>query len=227
MVVVQFMPQQSPLVLRLRTAFVLLLWDVTFFFTKTYGVEWGAAGSRRGDRAGEGQHQRCAAGLETGVGPPLPPHPPHPGAVGPGVSPGAAPWASPTPCSPPPCGSSCAAAHSTRHPEEPQALFSEFGKKYWAQPSNSPSVFAPAAVLFPYKLQLSQRLKRGDKAKRQRFCRWLLGRWGSPRFRQSLLFSDEATFYLNGTVNEQNCRVWGRENPHALVERDIQAPHLV
>ena len=75
--------------------------------------------------------------------------------------------------------------------------------------------------LFPYKLQLTQRLKRGDKAKRQGFCRWLLGRWGSPRFRQSLLFSDEANFYLNGCVNKQNCRVWGRENPHALVERDI------
>ena len=80
--------------------------------------------------------------------------------------------------------------------------------------------------LFPYKLQLSQRLKRGDKAKRQRFCRWLMGQWGSPRFRQSLLFSDEANFYLNGLVNKQNCRVWGRENPHALVERDIQSPHL-
>ena len=30
--------------------------------------------------------------------------------------------------------------------------------------------------LFPYKLQLTQRLKRGDKAKRQRFARWLLDR---------------------------------------------------
>jgi len=36
------------------------------------------------------------------------------------------------------------------------------------------------APLFPFKLQLAQRLKRGDKAKRQRFCRWLLDRGEAP-----------------------------------------------
>ena len=80
--------------------------------------------------------------------------------------------------------------------------------------------------LFPYKLQLTQRLHRGEKAKRMQFCRWLLGKWASPRFRQSLLFSDEAHFYLNGHVNKQNCRIWGLENPHALVEQD-QHPAFV
>jgi len=29
---------------------------------------------------------------------------------------------------------------------------------------------------YPYKLQLTQRLHRGDKIKRLRFCRWLLGK---------------------------------------------------
>ena len=80
--------------------------------------------------------------------------------------------------------------------------------------------------LYPYKLQLHQRLQRGDRAKRLRFCRWILGKWGSPSFRQSLLFSDEANFYLNGQVLKQNCRVWGEENPHALVEQDKQSPHV-
>jgi len=80
--------------------------------------------------------------------------------------------------------------------------------------------------LYPYKLQLVQRLHRGDKAKRLRFCRWILDKWGSPSFRRSLLFSDEANFYLNGQVHKQNCRIWGDENPHALVEQDQQSPHL-
>ena len=80
--------------------------------------------------------------------------------------------------------------------------------------------------LFPYKLELSQRLQRGDRAKRARFCRWLLGQWGKPRFRRFLLVSDEAHFYLNGQVNKQNCRLWGHENPHALVEQD-QHPAFV
>ena len=63
--------------------------------------------------------------------------------------------------------------------------------------------------LYPYKMQLTQRLHRGDKAKWLRFCRWILGKWGNPSFRRSLLFSDEAHFYLNGQVLKQNCRVWG------------------
>ena len=57
--------------------------------------------------------------------------------------------------------------------------------------------------LYPYKLQLTQRLHRGDKAKRLRFCRWILGKWGSPSFRRSLLFSDEAHFYINGQVTSR------------------------
>ena len=51
-------------------------------------------------------------------------------------------------------------------------------------------------------------------------------KWGSPRFRQSLLFSDEALFYLNGHVNKQNCRIWGEEYPDALVKQDKQSPHV-
>ena len=80
--------------------------------------------------------------------------------------------------------------------------------------------------LYPYKMQLKQSLHRGDRAKRLRFCRWILGKWGSPSFRRSLLFTDEANFYLNGQVHKQNCRVWGDENPHALVEQDQQSPHV-
>jgi len=80
--------------------------------------------------------------------------------------------------------------------------------------------------LYPYKLQLTQRLRRGDKAKRVRFCRWLLDKWKSPSFRRHLFVSDEAHFYLNGCVNKQNCRVWGNENPHALVEQDHQPSHV-
>ena len=81
--------------------------------------------------------------------------------------------------------------------------------------------------LYPYKMQLTQRLHRWDKAKRLRFCRWILGKWGSPSFRRSLLFSDEAHFYLNGQVLKQNSRACGggkssrprgaRVNPHCVV----------
>ena len=47
-----------------------------------------------------------------------------------------------------------------------------------------------------YKLQLVQRLRRGDKNKRLRFCQWLLLRWQSRAFRKGFLMSDEAVFHL-------------------------------
>ena len=64
---------------------------------------------------------------------------------------------------------------------------------------------------FP-ELQLTQRLHRGDRTKQLRFCRWILDKWGSPSFRRSLLFKDEAHFF-NGQVHKQNFRVWGNKNP--------------
>ena len=35
------------------------------------------------------------------------------------------------------------------------------------------------------------------------------------------MMSDEAHFHLNGFVNKQNCRVWARENPKAIHERQL------
>ena len=36
---------------------------------------------------------------------------------------------------------------------------------------------------------------------------------------QKKIFSDEAHFDLDGYVNKQNCRFWGKENPHAYSEK--------
>ena len=75
--------------------------------------------------------------------------------------------------------------------------------------------------LHPYKLQLLTRLMRGDKAKRIRACRWLLGKLKGRQFRRFLFMSDEAHFHLDGAVCKQNCRVWSDENPHAFQEKDL------
>lgn len=34
-------------------------------------------------------------------------------------------------------------------------------------------------------------------------------------FENRLVFSDEATFHVNGKVNKQNVRMWGEQNLHA------------
>jgi hypothetical protein len=43
---------------------------------------------------------------------------------------------------------------------------------------------------------------------------------------QKILFSDEATFHTHGVVNHHNCRIWGSENPHALMEHVRDSPNV-
>ena len=40
-----------------------------------------------------------------------------------------------------------------------------------------------------------------------------------PILAKKIIFSDEAHFDLDGYVKEQNCRIWGTENPHAYIEK--------
>ncbi|GFV95598.1 transposable element tc3 transposase [Trichonephila clavipes] len=44
--------------------------------------------------------------------------------------------------------------------------------------------------------------------------------------RSTILWSDEAHFYLNGTVNTQNCRIWVKENPQIHTEIPQQSPNV-
>ena len=68
--------------------------------------------------------------------------------------------------------------------------------------------------------RLSVRLKRGDKAKRLRFCRWALAKWRCHRFWRCLIMSDEANICLDGTINKHNVRVWGIENMPHMSKKD-------
>ena len=40
-------------------------------------------------------------------------------------------------------------------------------------------------------------------------------------FFSKIIFSDEAHFYLSGTVNKQNCRIWATENPYAIHQQPL------
>lgn len=73
--------------------------------------------------------------------------------------------------------------------------------------------------LHPYKVQLRQELKITDHRIRRAFAGWALNQLDEDdQFFKKIIFSDEAHFHLNGYVNKQNCRIWGSENPHALVQ---------
>lgn len=80
----------------------------------------------------------------------------------------------------------------------------------------------------PYKVQLVQELSDDDFDRRGQFCQIMMDLSNAnPGFIRNIVFSDEATFCLNGTVNKQNCRYWAVENPHWMMEANTQYPQKV
>ena len=76
--------------------------------------------------------------------------------------------------------------------------------------------------LTPYKIQLVQELKPNDHPMRFQFAQWAEERlMEDEHFYRKVIFSDEAHFHLGGYVNKQNCRIWGSENPHVIMEKPM------
>lgn len=75
----------------------------------------------------------------------------------------------------------------------------------------------------PYKVQLIHELNEDDPDRRLQFCEQLMALCdGNPNFLKNIVFSDEATFSLKGTVHRHNCRYWSPENPHWTQEAHTQ-----
>lgn len=75
----------------------------------------------------------------------------------------------------------------------------------------------------PYKIQITQKIKQSDYGLRLTYARTMLGRFPRPRGYENIIFSDEAHFLLDGSVNKQNCRYWATENPEELHEKPLHS----
>ncbi|KAJ8940702.1 hypothetical protein NQ318_009105, partial [Aromia moschata] len=72
------------------------------------------------------------------------------------------------------------------------------------------------------------KLNEDDPDRRLEFCEFMTNRCqDNPLFIKNILFSDGATFVLNGTVNKQNCIYWSTENSHWMMEANTQYPETV
>lgn len=77
----------------------------------------------------------------------------------------------------------------------------------------------------PYKIHLIQELNEDDYDRRNEFCDMMMTRIDQqPDFLFHIVFSDEATFTVNGEVNRQNCRSWTDDNPHWALDAHTQNP---
>ncbi len=72
--------------------------------------------------------------------------------------------------------------------------------------------------------RLIHELNEDDFDRRMEFCETLLSLLqDEPDLIGQILWSDEATFKLNGKVNRHNSVYWSTENPNILWEQSMQA----
>ncbi|GFV73866.1 uncharacterized protein TNCV_2625691 [Trichonephila clavipes] len=75
--------------------------------------------------------------------------------------------------------------------------------------------------------QFGLAIHQNDHQTRRRFVEWAQNEITVvPDFHKRILFSDEAHFWLNSYVNEQNCRIWSEANPQVYVETPLHPEKL-
>ncbi|GFY09440.1 uncharacterized protein TNCV_4321191 [Trichonephila clavipes] len=80
---------------------------------------------------------------------------------------------------------------------------------------------------YPYKLQLVQELLAHDFETRHLFSLQFLARLEvDPEWPWNILWTDEAHFYLDGSVNTHNCRIWESDNPHSTLQVPLHSPKV-
>lgn len=69
----------------------------------------------------------------------------------------------------------------------------------------------------PFHSEYHQGLRMDDPPKRLTFCNWALASFDDdPTLASRIIWSDETTFYRDGTVNRHNEHYWSQENPHLV-----------
>ncbi|GFV70720.1 hypothetical protein TNCV_2022841 [Trichonephila clavipes] len=75
--------------------------------------------------------------------------------------------------------------------------------------------------------QFGLAIHQNDHQARRTFVEWAQNEIAVvPDFHKRILFSDEAPFWLNGSVNKQNCRIWSEANPQVYVETPLHPEKL-
>ncbi|GBL81484.1 hypothetical protein AVEN_143747-1 [Araneus ventricosus] len=70
---------------------------------------------------------------------------------------------------------------------------------------------------YPFKIMHVQELVPADLPKREAFALQFLARMEVDNaWPWNILWTDEAHFHIQGSVNTQNCRIWARENPFQM-----------
>lgn len=79
----------------------------------------------------------------------------------------------------------------------------------------------------PWKIASVQELFDADEDRRMEFCTFIMEKMETDdSFHHKILFSDEAIFYLDGSVNKHNLHYYSIENPHLVLPHTIKTKGL-
>lgn len=70
----------------------------------------------------------------------------------------------------------------------------------------------------PDKLRLVRALTNTEMKKRMEFCESIQEIMEDETFISCLIFNDEVTLQLIGTVNRHNVLIWENDHPHEIIE---------
>lgn len=77
----------------------------------------------------------------------------------------------------------------------------------------------------PYRPLLLHKLNEDDFDRRLQFAEWFINQaQASDEFLDMIVWSDEASFKLNGRLNRHNCVYWSENNPQQIMEREVNLP---
>lgn len=77
----------------------------------------------------------------------------------------------------------------------------------------------------PFKYHFNQALGEDDPDRRVEFCSWIVNE-NNVNFHRKVIFSDEASFYLNGLVRKHNLFYYAEENEHRVLSVPLKSPGL-
>jgi hypothetical protein len=84
-----------------------------------------------------------------------------------------------------------------------------------------------ALQLKAYRPHLLQMLTEDDFGWRVEFLEWFsIHCEAEPNFPQCILWTDEASFKLNGQINRHNSVYWRDSNPHEVILEELNVPGL-
>lgn len=106
--------------------------------------------------------------------------------------------------------------------EHPEISYRHRAQQFGVSGTTLRRILKEELHLFPYKVQLTQRILPTDHTRRLVYGQTVARKVDTePDFWKTILMTDEAHFTLSGGVNKQNCRIWGTDNPHAIHETPL------